>query len=334
VNYSAEDGKAISMPSIARASISAVIPTIGRPDSLANTLASLTEQTVAIEEVIVADGSGGDQINLVVDDSRWKAAGLQVRRVVVSPPNAVQQREEAVRTSTGKFLLFLDDDVVLEPECVRAMLDLVESDLELVAVVADFSNHPWPQPTRIWWLYMRVALGLRQGSWQGRVVGPLLRFGFDPTPAMPQPMEWLRGGGSLVLRSAFLSVGGFSDFFLNRSTINEDVDLGIKLSRVGKIAFCPLARMAHYHDPLGRVSVSEAAEDDLHNRFFVLYRTVGKSRTAALAVIVVFYIGETLSNLLGCLLRRKGGKALLQRFGGRSRALAMLVMGALKGFEH
>lgn len=301
---------------------------------MAKTLASLAEQTVRIEEVIVADASGEDQIKLVVGDSCWKGAGLEVRRIVVSPPNAVRQREEAVRTSTGKFLLFLDDDVVLEPECVRAMLDLIESDTDLVGVVADFSNHPWPQPTRIWRLYMRLALGLREGSWQGRVVGPLLRFGFNPVPATPQPMEWLRGGSSLVLRSAFQTVGGFSDFFLNRSTINEDVDLGVKLSRVGKIALCPLARMAHNHDPLGRVSVCDAAEDDLYNRFFVLHRTIGKSCAAAFAVILIFYIGETLSNLLGCLLRCKGGKVVFQRLRGRSRAVGILVMGVLTGFEN
>jgi GT2 family glycosyltransferase len=320
--------------SIARANISAIIPTIGRPSSLAKVLASLAEQTIRMEEVIVADASGGDQIKLVVGDSRWKRAGLEVRRIVVSPPNAVRQREEAVRTSRAKFLLFLDDDVVLEPECVRAMSDLMESDAEIVGVVTGFSNESWPPPTRLWRLYMRLALGMKEGSWQGRVIGPLLRFGFDPPPAMPRPMEWLSTSNSLVLRSAFLRVGGFSDFFLHRSTMNEDVDLGIKLSRVGKIIFCPLARVAHYHDPLGRVSVSEAAEDDLHNRFFVLYRTVGKSCVAAFALVSLFYIGETLSNLLGCLRRGKGYTTFAQLFRGRSRALAILVIEALKGLEH
>lgn len=314
--------------------VSVIVPTIGRPCSLTALLESLSRQTICLHEVIVADGSEGDETARIAANPCWAAAGLAVKRIVVSPPNAVRQREEAIRVSDGKFLLLLDDDVVLEPQCVRCMLDLIESGSGVVGVFADFNNQRWPQPTRFWRLYLRLALGLHEGSWQGRVVGPLLRFGFDPPPATPQRMEWLGTNNSLILRSAFLRAGGFSNFFLNRSTINEDVDLGIKLSRVGKIVFCPMARMAHYHDPRGRVSISEAAEDDLHNRFFVLHRTVGKSCVEAFGLVLIFYIGETLSDLLGCLRRGKGGKAFLQRLCGRSRALGVLVLGALRGFEH
>jgi GT2 family glycosyltransferase len=316
------------------ANISAIVPTIGRPESLARLLASLAAQTVRMHEVIVADASGGEQIKLVAGNSCWKGAGLDVHRIVVSPPNAVKQRNEAIHFSTGKFLLLLDDDVVLEPKCVRCMLDLIESDPTVVGVSADFNNQRWPQPALLWRLYLRLALGLEEGSWQGRIVGPLLRFGFDPPPATPQEMEWLGTGNSLVLRSAFFEAGGFSDFFLKRSTVNEDVDFGIKLSRVGKIVFCPVARMAHNHDPLGRVSIAEAAEDDLHNRFFVLHRTMEKSCLNALGLVLLFYFGETLSNLLGCLRRGRGGIAFFQRLCGRSRALGILMLGALRGFEH
>ena len=40
-------------------------------------------------------------------------------------------------------------------------------------------------------------------------------------------MEWLGSGNSLIRRDAHDRAGGFSNFFLHRTTVNEDVDLGI-----------------------------------------------------------------------------------------------------------
>src|SRR5438128_12485449 len=94
-------------------------------------------------------------------------------------------------------------------------------------------------------------------------------------------MEWLGTGNRIIRRSSYEQVGGLSSFFLHRCTTNEDVDLGVRLSRIGKILFCPDARMAHEHAPTGRVSVMAAAEDDLYNRYFILRRTFKQSRIQA-----------------------------------------------------
>jgi GT2 family glycosyltransferase len=118
------------------------------------------------------------------------------------------------------------------------MVTAIHGDKDTVAIVADFSNQQWSGPTTIWRWYLR-ALGFRNGEWQGRVVGPLLRFGYDPVPQSPSPMQWLGAGNTLLKRSAYDAVGGFSDFFLRSSTVNEDVDLGLKLARHGRILLAP-----------------------------------------------------------------------------------------------
>ncbi|HTG85541.1 MAG TPA: hypothetical protein VL907_00845, partial [Pyrinomonadaceae bacterium] len=97
--------------------------------------------------------------------------------------------------------------------------------------------------------------------------------------------------------------GGFSDFFLHRCTINEDVDLGLKLHRTGRILFCPDARMAHHHAPGGRVTKFVAAEDDLFNRYFILRRTLGQSFLRAFGLVVLYFSVETLSQFFGCVRR-------------------------------
>jgi GT2 family glycosyltransferase len=301
--------------------VSVIVPTIGRPESLANLLTSLTRQTCRPLEVLVADGSGTEEIAQLADG--WRAK-LNVRVLLVSPPNAVRQRQAAIGEARGDLLLLLDDDVVLEPDCLEQMLTLIAGDPSVVAVMADFSNQSWPAPTRAWRLYLRYVRGLKEGAWQGQVVGPLLRYGYNPVPATPQPMEWLGAGNSLVTRSAYDRAGGFSDFFLHRCTMNEDVDLGLKLRRVGRILFCPAARMAHYHAPGGRVLPGVAAEDDLFNRFVILRQTRRDSAARALGWVGLFFSVETASQFVACLRRTDFGY-FFECLAGRLRAFGRIL---------
>jgi GT2 family glycosyltransferase len=210
------------------------------------------------------------------------------------PSNAVRQRTTAIADSRGSLLLLLDDDVVPEPGCVAALVACLES-LDAVAVGADFSNQDWPAPTTLWRWYLSWWHDMPNGKWQGKVVGPLLRFGYHPIPAAPAPMQWLGSGHTLIRRDAYDRAGGFSDFFLHGSTVNEDVDLGLKLGNVGAMFLCPDARMAHMHEPGGRASARIVAEDDLYNRYCVLRYTQQRSRAAAAGLTLTFFVIETLS---------------------------------------
>lgn len=220
-------------------------------------------------------------------------------------------------------MLLLDDDVVPEPECVAAMVQCLESQ-NAVAVGASFSNLAWPPPTTLWRWYLRVWHGMSRGEWQGKVIGPLLRFGYHPLPSRPVPMEWLGAGHTLVRRAAYERAGGFSEFFLHRSTMNEDVDLGLKLGRVGRILLCPAARMAHMQEPDGRASVRIVAEDDLYNRYCILRYTQGRSRLAASSLAVTFFMIETLSGVFSSARTLRGNDFSL-RLAGRVRALIRIA---------
>lgn len=296
------------------------MPTIGRASSLGALLDSLAIQTCKVSEIIIADGSSDLETTRLIADPKWYEAGLVLKRIHVQPPNTVQQRIAAIEIACGENLLMLDDDVVLEPDCVQRLCEVLEDNSDVVAASADFNNQSWPAPTRIWQFYFRHILGIGNQGWQGRVVGPLLRFGYNPVPSGPTPIEWLGSGNSLVRRSAYLSAGGFSDFFLHRCTINEDVDLSLKLSRIGRIFFCPAARMAHHHAPAGRVTVIVAAEDDLFNRFFILRQTLGMSSLRAFWLVMLYFTIETTSHFLGCV-RRLNFRNFFPRLKGHLRAL-------------
>ena len=305
------------------ASISAIVPTIGRADSLAALFEALLAQTRRPDEVIVADGSTGAEVRRVVADPRWLAEGLVVRYLHLQPPNAVAQRKAAIAQANGSLLLLLDDDVVPEPGCVEALVNCLATG-GAVGVCADFSNHAWPPPTTLWRWYLRWCHGITGRSWQGREVGPLLRFGYHPMPETPVAMEWLGAGHSLVRRDAYERAGGFSDFFLHRSTVNEDVDLGIKLRREGPLLLCPSARMAHLHAPAGRASVRIVAEDDLYNRYCIMRVTLHRSGPSALSSALLFLLVETVSGVF-VLARHRRANGFGLRLAGRLRAVMRIA---------
>src|SRR4029453_16520954 len=90
--------------------ISVVIPTCGRPDSLAAALESVYAQSALPQEVIVVDDGGAahtEATRAVVDPFRRRAARLV--------PNARAKGASGARNSgaeqaRGELLAFLDDD--------------------------------------------------------------------------------------------------------------------------------------------------------------------------------------------------------------------------------
>lgn len=304
--------------------VSTIVPTIGRPESLVRLLDSLTRQTHRVLEVIVADGSDDGRTAAVIADPRWRAAGLPITRVPVQPPHAVRQRMAAIAVARGECLLLLDDDVALEPDCLEQMVNAMTGSAGIAGVMADFNNEAWPEPPTAWRFYMRHVLGMAEGSWQGRVIGPLLRFGFTPRPTGERPLEWFSTCNTLVRRSAYDAAGGFSDFFLHRSTINEDVDLALKVAGQGRLVFCPAARLGHFQDAGGRVTVAAAAEDDLYNRFLIMRYTQALGSARAFGQVVLYFVVETASNIVGGS-TRLAWPGLWPRTIGRLRAIGRVL---------
>ena len=120
--------------------VSVIVPTIGRAASLRRMLDSLCLQSFKVYEVVVADGSDTDETATVVADECWLRAHLRVKRIAIQPPNAVRQRKAAVAEAGGEYLLFLDDDVVLDSDCIEQMINLLRQDEGIVGVFADLKN--------------------------------------------------------------------------------------------------------------------------------------------------------------------------------------------------
>jgi glycosyltransferase involved in cell wall biosynthesis len=100
--------------------LSVCVPTYNRALSLARTLDTLAAQigvNWANVEVVVVDNNCTDDTANVVAAA---AARLPVRRVVEQAQGSSQARNRALAVSRGRWIIFIDDDVLLERNWLRS----------------------------------------------------------------------------------------------------------------------------------------------------------------------------------------------------------------------
>lgn len=286
-----EIGAARQMPPAP--AIVAIIPTVGRPDALRLCLDCLTRQSLRVGEAIIVHCGSDRETEAVVGDPRWAAAGLACRYLPYPVRNAAAQRNFAVESSEGEFLLLLDDDVEMEPEWAAELVRPMVADRAIGATMGRLVNQPLAPPSWWWRIYRAVVSGSR-GLDPGRLVGAAMPNGFSPDAVAPVAAEWIGGGIAAVRRTAFLSVGGFAPYF-SGSSPGEDLDLGYRLSRHWRVLYVPSARALHHSEPSGRSPQGEYQYQSMRSRYAILVRAFSRSRPAAVAHLLLWMLFQAVS---------------------------------------
>ncbi len=211
--------------------LSVVIPSMNKVDLLARTLAALQEQDPGREGpwevVVVNDGSTDGTADFLAGQQGWTVPELQV----VSPPQNVgraRARNLGAQAARGRFLLFLDDDIIAPPGLVAAHLDVLE-------------NHP--NCGTIGYAVTDPAL----------VDGPHLRYldtrGAARLGSGPAPGRFFVTQNAAVPREVFLGIGGFDEGFSAYGF--EDMEVAFRLEEKGGLGFRalprPVPRHVHHH---------------------------------------------------------------------------------------
>lgn len=216
------------------------IPTLRAGERLARTLAALETQEPR-PNVVIADNSAeglarqlGERFPWVRTLSFGKNLGF----------GAALNR--AVREEPGDPIVFLNDDVTVEPGFVAALLDACQHDVDAAAAVLLREREP-------------------ETIDSAGVIADRTLLGFDylsgePIAALESARDPLgpTGGAALYRREAFERVGGFDErIFL----YYEDLDLALRMRRAGSTCrLAPAARGLHaYSETLGANSARKYA---------------------------------------------------------------------------
>lgn len=204
-----------------RPPISVVIPTWNALRYLPACLAALRSQLTAEDELILVDNASRDQA------SAWARQHAPDVRLICLPTNLgfAGGTNVGIRAARHPLLLLCNDDALVEPGCVVALVAALHThpDCGAVAGVLTFSRHP-----------ERVAsAGIRMQQ-DGLALDTWIGYAVDTLPRQPQPVFGASGGLALLRRAMLDDVGLFAESFF---AYLEDADLAWRMRLRGWRAY-------------------------------------------------------------------------------------------------
>jgi len=242
--------------------ISIVLPTMNRREELPKFLEHLLAQTRLPDELVVVD-AGSDQVGELLREAL--DGGPIALSYTTAAPGTSSQRNLGISLSSGEFLFFLDDDMMLEPDYIERSMECFELPFEppVGGVMGTCTNEPTGTAER----YKRL-FGLTHDSPRGQdphlYTSGGVRWVARPRDVTPVPVA---GTGRVAYRRSCMLEEQFDDF-LPGYTYAEDVELAFRVSKRWTIVQTPHARVFHNYSPAARVSLPDRGGRVIYSRFY------------------------------------------------------------------
>jgi glycosyltransferase involved in cell wall biosynthesis len=97
-------------------SLSICIPTFNRPLRIKELLKNILQQDVLPDEIVIVDSSSNRDTEDTVNSFEQSDIPIIYKQ---SEKGLTLQRNSAVDSANGEIIMFLDDDIVLDPEFVQ-----------------------------------------------------------------------------------------------------------------------------------------------------------------------------------------------------------------------
>jgi glycosyltransferase involved in cell wall biosynthesis len=301
--------------------ISALIPTRHRPDAFSRTLHSLAQQSAQPMEMIVVDGSEDDRTQNLCDQL---IPGLvtEIKYYRAIELGAATQRNQAILHAKQPVIWLMDDDILLEPDCLARLWSALQSDPQMGGVNAMITNQRYLTPGRISRTLFQFLHGSTEKSYAGKCIGPAVNLLPEDDPQLPEivPVEWLNTTCVLYRREA-LPQPLFGSLFVGYSLM-EDVTLSLTVGRQWKLANARTARIYHDSQP-GDHKNNEGvlARMELINRHYVMTQILHKQTFQDYVKLMIWQLFE-IAALLQTL---NGWRALPTVLGGKLSALVQIL---------
>ncbi len=210
--------------------LSLVIPTYGRDEVLCETLSALLHQERGADEIIVVDQTPKHTAEAEDRLSGWHEEGT-IRWIRLPSPSTAVAMNEGVLAATGDIILFLDDDIIPDPQLLRAHTQAHNDHPDAWAVVSQVLQ-PGEDPRTVTWT--TVHSGLRQD------------IGFPFYSNRSRWVENAMAGNLSVKRERFLEIGGFDERFGPPVAYRLETEFARRVvSSGGRIWFEPAASIRH-----------------------------------------------------------------------------------------
>ena len=244
-------------------SVSIIIPVFNKLDFTKGCIEAIYENThVADFEIIVVDNASTDGSAEYLAELRHKKDNVIV---VSNKENAgfAGANNQAAKIANSKYLVFLNNDTEVQPDWLKAMLNIVENDNE-VGIVGSKLLYPdnTIQHAGVW------ILDHRPSGDPLLAMNAYVNQAQDFAPAnQSMTYQAVTAACMLVSKDRFLQLGGFDEGFWNGY---EDVDLCFRFAEQGlKIVYQPQSVVIHHESKSGQERFSKVKEniERLHHKW-------------------------------------------------------------------
>ena len=303
--------------------VTLVIPTRDRAVALRRTLESLAKQSSQPAELRVVDASTDGSTRSLSEESipNLRSAVSWCRAELAG---AASQRNQGVRAASQSTVGFMDDDILLEPDCFARLWRALNSDDRMGGVSTMITNQRYQTPGRISRFVFRLMDDRADSSYAGGVLGPAINLLPEDREDIPEvvPVEWLNTTCALYRREA-LPDPPFPERFQGYSLM-EDVTLSLTVGRHWKLANARTARIYHDSQPGShKMDPKLVAEMQLINRHYVMTTVLGRSRISDYFKLFLF----ELFSLASTLQAPSGRAVFVPTLRGKGRASWLIVTG-------
>jgi GT2 family glycosyltransferase len=210
----------MSFSQIPRYSI--IIPTFKRADEVEECLESLCQQHFRDFEVIIADGTPGQSLEVVVQPFVNR---LQIRFLYEAYIGVSEARNLGFREACGNYIIFLDSDCIIPPGYLLAI------DERLANEPLDLFGGPDASGEGFTVIQKAISYSMTSMLTTGGIRGKKQHVG------QYHPRSFNMG----MRREVFAAVNGFSDF-----KCGEDIELSIRILKAGyKVGLIETAFVYH-----------------------------------------------------------------------------------------
>jgi len=244
--------------------VSVILSTHDRPESLCRAVEALAAQTRPPEELILVNDGREDVPRDIPEIAR--AVGVECRLLRQRVASLPASRNRGAAAAAGSVLLFADDDVLFPPDYLARLAELYEADAAgRVGVIGGVLIPPTEKlPRRLFRLLMRAFADGRWGA------GP----GAAPYVELPAA---LRGrlrpaaclcGGAISMRRRVAEAHRFEERF-GGYALGEDLEFCCRVSRIEPMFLAPRLRARHEQPAGGRPDFRGRARDYVSNMAFI-----------------------------------------------------------------
>jgi GT2 family glycosyltransferase len=246
--------------------LSVVISTYNRETVLCRTIKNVLEQSYPAFELIIVDQTA--------KNSRETQAFLtslpndKVRIISIARPSLPNARNIGAQMASGDIVVYIDDDVLLEPGFLSAHAkSYLSPDVGGVggAIIE-------PNNSRLYLHKIKHSGRLNQIQ---PISGDILQFA--------------QGGNMSFYRNLIKKVGYFDPGFIGNA-VREETDFCFRLRRLGyKIIYCPEAKLIHFRVNHGGCRSSDPLQG-LYERLYNVMRFAQKHTPQDIPLVLITHI--------------------------------------------